>query len=113
VLQTARTSDSFNYVVVRYLSDSERGITVPVGIVLCNTDQGTLRFRFPSPKSGSPKFLWRRQNPFSNSRRQKSRPGTEAENCRMLRTACASEQAWWDQARKLMAFRFQIGRCRP
>jgi len=42
-----RSSEAYSYTTIRYLIDADRNIDVPVGIVLCNTDQRRLFFRLP------------------------------------------------------------------
>jgi hypothetical protein len=108
--QTAKTSDSFNYAVIRYLSDAERGITVPVGIALCNTDQGSLQFRFPSQDERIPEVLLATAQPFLQLTEAKIRAWHQNGELPYATEPLAPlSEAWWDQVRKLMTFRVQIG----
>lgn len=109
-MQTVKTSDSFNYAVIRYLSDADRGITVPVGIVLCNTDQNSLRFRFPKPEERIPEIPLVTAQPFLQLAQAKIEAWHRSGELPYTTGPLAPlSEAWWEQVRKLMAFRVQIG----
>src|SRR2546430_1533420 len=110
MLPTAKTSDSYNYAVIRYLSDAERGITVPVGIVLCNTDQGSLQFRFPNEDERIPEIPLATAQPFLQLAQAKIEAWHKSGELPYAAEPLAPlSEAWWEQVRKLMAFRVQIG----
>ena len=109
MLQTAQTSDSFSYAVLRYLSNAERGITVPVGIVLCNTDRNSLRFRLPKPEERIPEVTLAEAQPFLQLAQAKIEDWhTSGELPYASDTLVPLSEAWWEHVRKLMAFRVQI-----
>ncbi len=104
-----KASDSFSYAVLRYLADAERGITVPVGIVLCSADQNSLRFRLPKPEERIPEVAIAAALPFLQLARAKIEDWHASGELPYANDPPASlSEAWWEHVRKLMAFRVQI-----
>jgi hypothetical protein len=108
------TSEAYSYTTIRYLTDPDRNIDVPVGIVLCNTDQGRLFFRLPQEEERITNV------PSATAKASLELAKTKIEHWLMTGNVPYAKQpltplseAWWEQVRKLMQFRVRIGTIQP
>jgi len=87
----------------------ERGITVPVGMC-CATLTRVPTVPFPSPEERIPEISFATTEPFFQLAQAKIEAWHRSGELPYATEPLAPlSEAWWDQARKLMAFRVQIG----
>lgn len=108
------TSRSFRYTVLRYLIDVERGVSIPIGIILSAPDQDYLRFRLPRDGESIPGVPSAKAKPVIDLARTKIEYWLKTGEVPYAKQPLEPlSQSWWDQVRKLMQFRVQIGAVQP
>jgi hypothetical protein len=102
---------SFSYAVLRYLTDVDREITVPIGIALCDADSKEITYRFPKSGERIVGVTETASTPFLDLLKSKLDYWLEGNPLPYANPSPEPfSQAWWDHVRKLMQFRVRIGK---
>lgn len=102
------------YATFRFVADSERGVTIPIGVAVWGSDTSSLKIRFP--KKG---------DRFDGADVNKVLPYLEVVKTQIeswLKNSYVPYQqealeplsdAWWDQVRKLLRFKVRVDEPKP
>jgi hypothetical protein len=100
----------YSYAVLRYLTDSQREITVPLGVILWSADQGRLCFRLPRQHEeivGAPAAQARA---YAEIARSKIQGWYELGRLPYQKEPLAPlSDAWWEAVRALLQWRVRLG----
>ena len=110
--EVSRSVDSC--IILRYLVDPEREITVPIGIVLSDEATGSLRFRLPGEGEAVAGICLATARPYLEMARAQIEAWQRAGTLPYAREPLAPlSPAWWEQVRGLMQGRVRLDPPRP
>lgn len=100
---------TYSCATLRYLTDAERGVTIPIGVVLWNNDGSWYQIRLPDPEEHVPGIPLMKARPYLELAKAQIEGWIEQGELPYSQNAFPTlSRAWWVHVEKLLRFTVRV-----